>query len=138
MLPARGFIEGYYGNPWSTQDRINLMKWGGYYKLNSYFYAPKNDPKHNSGWRELYTDEEIETLIKPLADAGNASKCRFVYALHTFMNNPVRFDTEEELSGRSGNRAGKIRAGHCSGRPDRWLFLRTTRQMSEVKTISDS
>ena len=24
---SRGFIEGYYGNPWSTQDRINLMKW---------------------------------------------------------------------------------------------------------------
>ena len=94
-VASRGFIEGYYGNPWSTQDRINLMEWGGYYKLNSYFYAPKNDPKHNSNWRELYTDEEIETLIKPLADAGNASKCRFVYALHTFMNSPVRFDTEE-------------------------------------------
>ena len=94
-VASRGFIEGYYGNPWSTEDRINLMTWGGYYKLNSYFYAPKNDPKHNSNWRQLYTDEEIETLIKPLADAGNASKCRFVYALHTFMNNAVRFDTEE-------------------------------------------
>lgn len=94
-VASRGFIEGYYGNPWSTQDRINLMKWGGYYKLNSYFYAPKNDPKHNAQWRTLYTDEEIETLIKPLADAGNESKCRFVFALHTFMNNPVRFDTEE-------------------------------------------
>ena len=94
-VASRGFIEGYYGNPWSTQDRINLMKWGGYYKLNSYFYAPKNDPKHNAQWRTLYTDEEIETLIKPLADAGNESKCRFVFALHTFMNNPIRFDTEE-------------------------------------------
>ena len=94
-VASRGFIEGYYGNPWSTQDRINLMKWGGYYKLNSYFYAPKNDPKHNAQWRTLYTDEEIETLIKPLADAGNESKCRFVFALHTFMNSPVRFDTEE-------------------------------------------
>lgn len=94
-VASRGFIEGYYGNPWSTEDRINLMTWGGYYKLNSYFYAPKNDPKHNSSWRELYTQEELDTLIKPLADAGNASKCRFVYALHTFMNNAVRFDTEE-------------------------------------------
>ena len=68
------------------------MKWGGYYKLNSYFYAPKNDPKHNAKWRELYTEEELNTLIRPLAEAGNASKCRFVYALHTFMYNPVRFD----------------------------------------------
>ena len=91
-VASRGFIEGYYGNPWSTEDRINLMKWGGYYKLNSYFYAPKNDPKHNAKWRELYTEEELNTLIGPLAEAGNASKCRFVYALHTFMYNPVRFD----------------------------------------------
>ena len=88
-VASRGFIEGYYGNPWSTQDRINLMTWGGYYKLNSYFYAPKDDPKHNAKWRELYTAEEIETLIKPLADAGNASKCRFVYALHPYMYNPI-------------------------------------------------
>ena len=88
-VASRGFIEGYYGNPWSTQDRINLMTWGGYYKLNSYFYAPKEDPKHNAKWRELYTEEEIETLIKPLADAGNASKCRFVFALHPYMYNPI-------------------------------------------------
>ena len=53
---SRGFIEGYYGNPWSTEDRVNLMKWGGYYKLNAYFYAPKDDPKHRTQWDELYTD----------------------------------------------------------------------------------
>ena len=32
-VASRGFIEGYYGNPWSTTDRIKLMEWGGYYKL---------------------------------------------------------------------------------------------------------
>lgn len=94
-VASRGFIEGYYGNPWSTDDRANLMTWGGYYKLNSYFYAPKDDPKHNAKWRELYTQEELNTKIKPLAEAGNASKCRFVFALHPFMNNPVRFNSEE-------------------------------------------
>lgn len=49
-VASRGFIEGYYGNPWSTEDRCKLMEWGGYYKLNSYFYAPKDDPKHNAKW----------------------------------------------------------------------------------------
>ena len=88
-VASRGFIEGYYGNPWSVEDRANLMTWGGYYKLNSYFYAPKDDPKHNAKWRELYTEEEIETQIRPLAEAGNASKCRFVYALHPYMYNPI-------------------------------------------------
>lgn len=94
-VSSRGFIEGYYGNPWSTADRVNLMKWGGYYKLNSYFYAPKDDPKHNRNWRALYEQDEIEKKIKPLAAAGNASKCRFVFALHPFMNDPIRFDSKE-------------------------------------------
>ena len=92
---SRGFIEGYYGNPWSTEDRVNLMTWGGYYKLNAYFYAPKDDPKHRANWDELYTDEELESKIRPLAEAGNASKCRFVYALHPFPSgNNFRFDTD--------------------------------------------
>ena len=95
-VASRGFIEGYYGNPWSVEDRANLMTWGGYYKLNSYFYAPKDDPKHNAKWRELYTEEEIETLIKPLAEAGNASKCRFVFALHPYMYNPITDSNYDE------------------------------------------
>ncbi len=86
---TRGFIEGYYGNPWSTRDRVALMEWGGYYKLNAYFYAPKDDPKHNAQWRDKYTQEEIDEKIKPLAEAGNKSKVRFVYALHPFMSNPI-------------------------------------------------
>lgn len=86
---TRGFIEGYYGNPWSTEDRVNLMMWGGYYKLNAYVYAPKDDPKHNAQWRTLYTEEELTEKIDPLAKAGNESKCRFVYALHPFMSNPI-------------------------------------------------
>ena len=95
-VASRGFIEGYYGNPWSVEDRANLMTWGGYYKLNSYFYAPKDDPKHNAEWRELYTEEEINTLIKPLAEAGNASKCRFVFALHPYMHNPITDSNYDE------------------------------------------
>ena len=93
-VASRGFIEGYYGNPWSTEDRCKLMEWGGYYKLNSYFYAPKDDPKHNAKWRDLYTEEEINTKIKPLAEAGNKSKCRFVFALHPYMNHAIRYNSE--------------------------------------------
>ncbi|MCI9093950.1 MAG: hypothetical protein HFF36_09270 [Coprobacillus sp.] len=83
-VKSRGFIEGYYGNPWSTSDRCDLMEWGGYYKLNSYFYAPKDDPKHRTQWNVLYTDDEIKNKIDPLVKAGNDSKCRFVFALHPF------------------------------------------------------
>lgn len=91
----RGFIEGYYGQPWTTEDRAKLMEFGGEFKMNIYFYAPKNDPKHNEQWRVPYSEEELEDLIKPLAEAGERSKCRFGYALHCFMSSPFRFDTED-------------------------------------------
>ena len=94
----RGFIEGYYGNPWSNEDRADLMTFGGDYKLNNYIYAPKDDPKHNAQWRSLYSEDELNDIAK-LAQAGNESKCYYVYALHTFMHNPVRFDShyDEDL-----------------------------------------
>ena len=93
-VKGRGFIEGYYGEPWSNEDRAELMTFGGDFKMNSYIYAPKDDPKHNGKWRELYTEDELVKISK-LAEAGNASKTRFVYTLHPFMNNAIRFNTEE-------------------------------------------
>lgn len=90
---SRGFIEGYYGNPWSLEDRIDLMQFGGEIKMNQYVYAPKDDPYHNAQWRTLYDDAKLQE-IRALAQAGNESKCFFVYALHTFMNNAIRFDTD--------------------------------------------
>lgn len=94
-VPFRGFIEGYYGQPWTVEDRIALMEFGGELKMNIYFYAPKDDPKHNAQWRVPYSDEEIEQMITPMAEAGERTKCRFGYALHCFMNSPFRFDTQE-------------------------------------------
>lgn len=94
-VETRGFIEGYYGNPWSTEDRVELMRWGGLFKQNAYIYAPKDDPKHNAKWRDLYSTEEIAKLSQ-LAQAGNESKCRFVYALHPFMNSPISFGSSYE------------------------------------------
>lgn len=90
-IEFRGFIEGYYGNPWSHEDRIDLMQFGSEIKMNQYIYAPKDDPLHNSSWRQLY-DEEGLKKISELAQAGNESKCFFVYALHTFMNSPINFN----------------------------------------------
>lgn len=90
----RGFIEGYYGNPWSNEDRAELMKYGGEYKMNQYIFAPKDDPYHNSKWRELYPADALEG-VKKLAQVGNETKNRYVYALHPFMHNAIRFNTEE-------------------------------------------
>ncbi|RIX52502.1 hypothetical protein D3P08_13030 [Paenibacillus nanensis] len=81
----RGFIEGFYGFPWSHEDRISLMRFGGTIKMNSYIFAPKDDKYHNSAWRTLYPAEEL-AKIKELVDVGHESKTQFVWAIHPGFN----------------------------------------------------
>ena len=92
-IKNRGFIEGYYGNPWSNADRAELMRYGGDLKLTQYFFAPKDDPYHNKKWRELYPEEKLAE-IRELARVGNQSKTRYVWTIHPFMNNRIRFGNE--------------------------------------------
>lgn len=80
----RGFIEGYYGIPWSNEDRMSLMKFGGDFKMTSYIFAPKDDPYHKNKWREPYPAEEI-AKIKEMVKVGNDAKCHFVWTAHPFM-----------------------------------------------------
>ncbi len=84
----RGFIEGYYGIPWSVEDRISLMEFGGDFKMNIYIFAPKDDEYHNSNWRTLYPDDKLED-IREMVAAGTASKCRFAWAIHPFMHDKI-------------------------------------------------
>ena len=92
----RGFIEGYYGIPWSNEDRMSLMEFGGEFKMTSYVFAPKDDPYHTSKWRELYPADEI-AAIKEMAELGNSVKCRFVWTAHPFMGGFKTNDVAGEI-----------------------------------------
>ncbi|MEG1287327.1 MAG: beta-N-acetylglucosaminidase domain-containing protein [Clostridium sp.] len=81
----RGFIEGFYGFPWSNESRMDLMKFGGEFKMNSYIYAPKDEPYHNSKWREPYPADKLAEIAE-MVEAGKKSKCEFVWAIHPGMN----------------------------------------------------
>lgn len=77
----RGFIEGFYGYPWSHEDRMDLMKFGGQQKLNTYIYAPKDDPYHRKNWRDFYPTEKAQEIAE-LAAAGHANNLNFVWTIH--------------------------------------------------------
>lgn len=81
----RGFIEGYYGIPWTTEERIELMKFGGKFKTNIYIYAPKDDPYHSANWRGLYSPADLAELKEQIA-AGAQTKTRFAWAIHPFLH----------------------------------------------------
>lgn len=92
----RGVVEGYYGIPWSNENVVSYMEWGSKFKLNTFIYAPKDDPYHNSQWRDKYPEEELNKM-KEMIEAGTRTKVRFIYAIHPFMSNGINkndFDNE--------------------------------------------
>ncbi|MGL5348136.1 MAG: protein O-GlcNAcase [Peptostreptococcaceae bacterium] len=58
-LKLSGVIEGFYGRPWSHEDRLDCIKFIGDKSMNTYMYAPKDDTYHRDLWRELYPQNRI-------------------------------------------------------------------------------
>ena len=77
----RGYVEGFYGYPWSHEDRAQLFVDTTVYKMTTYIYAPKDDPYHRGSWRTLYPEEEANN-IKELAQIAAANNMEFVWTIH--------------------------------------------------------
>lgn len=78
----RGVVEGFYGEPWSFENRISLLNFMGSIKSNTYIYGPKDDPYHSSPhWRDPYPADKAEE-IKKLVNTANENNVNFVWAIH--------------------------------------------------------
>ena len=79
---SRGSVEGFYGNPWSHQDRISQFKFYGSLKLNTYIYGPKDDPYHSSpNWRKPYPEKDANQIKELVKEAKN-NEIDFTWAIH--------------------------------------------------------
>ncbi len=79
-VPVRGAIEGFYGPPFSHEQRLSLLRFLGEQHYNCYVYAPKNDPLHRERWREPYTREEL-ARFRALATFAASQGVDFLYAI---------------------------------------------------------
>ncbi|XP_048869366.1 protein O-GlcNAcase [Brienomyrus brachyistius] len=90
-----GVVEGFYGRPWTMEQRKELFrrqqKWG----LNTYLYAPKDDYKHRMFWREMYSVEEAEQLMTLMASAKEHG-IEFIYAISPGLD--ITFSNQKEVS----------------------------------------
>lgn len=81
-VPYRGVVEGFYGTPWSYEDRLSQLDFYGRNKLNVYIYGPKDDPYHSvPNWRKPYPETEakqIQSLVERARDNGVI----FYWAIH--------------------------------------------------------
>lgn len=76
----RGVIEGFYGKPWAHEDRLWLLERMGRWGMNTYVYAPKDDPFHLARWREPYPDGQLAEF-RALVSAGERAGVRVGFAV---------------------------------------------------------
>lgn len=79
-MPIRGTIEGFYGKPWTHDDRIRHLDFLATVKANTYVYSPKDDPFARARWREPYPAATLAEL-GTLAARARADHVDFVYAI---------------------------------------------------------
>jgi len=79
---VRGVVEGFYGIPWSYETRKNMIKMMGRMKMNSFVYAPKDDPYHfGADWATPYPDDLLSELAE-LAELAKLNHVSFVWTTH--------------------------------------------------------
>lgn len=78
----RGVVEGFYGAPWTQENRMDQLKFYGSVKANTYIYGPKDDPYHSSpNWRKPYPQKEAENISR-LVQVARENFVDFVWAIH--------------------------------------------------------
>ncbi len=77
---VRGVVEGFYGKPWQHEDRLWLLERMQTWGMNTYVYAPKDDPLHLERWREPYPDEKLAEF-RELVRAGERAGVRVGFAV---------------------------------------------------------
>ena len=58
----RGVIEGFHGRPWTQEQRLGMVDFLAERGMNTFVYAPKDDPKLRDDWRAEYEPGELERL----------------------------------------------------------------------------
>ena len=76
----RGIVEGFYGRPWTHEQRLDMIRFIGARGMNRFVYAPKDDPLMRREWATEYDAADrarIEELVMTCGDHG----VEFVYCI---------------------------------------------------------
>ncbi len=94
LFAVRGYIEGFYGRPWSNENRRMMLELMSFYGMNTYYYAPKDDPYHRDKWSELYPEKELSVLSE-LATLCKEKFVRFHYCIAPGLS--MKYSSDEDF-----------------------------------------
>lgn len=90
----RGIVEGFFGPPWSMAHRAAMFAFGAARGMNTYLYAPKDDPYHRERWQLPYPEPEWRELCR-LIEVARGKGIDFVYGFHP--GKDLRFAASEPV-----------------------------------------
>ena len=96
----RGIIEGYYGTPWTKEERWSLDHFMIQHRLNTYMYAPKMDLYHRNLWRESYPEDkfhELTTFFHQLQKAFITPWFCMSPSYHAKESHPISYSSKEDF-----------------------------------------
>jgi beta-N-acetylglucosaminidase len=70
MFAVAGVLEGFYGQPWTWDEREAVMQRCVPAGLDWYVWAPKSDPLHRKSWRDPFTQEHLDGFARLIAVEG--------------------------------------------------------------------
>lgn len=65
-----GVILGYYGRPWSHDERVDSLRWLSDRGMDTFVFAPKDDSYQRANWREPYPDDQFQAFTTEIHVAG--------------------------------------------------------------------
>ncbi|MBR3779798.1 MAG: beta-N-acetylglucosaminidase domain-containing protein [Clostridia bacterium] len=94
LFAVRGYLEGFYGKPWTNENRRMMLELMSFYGMNTYYYAPKDDPYHRDKWSELYPENELSALSE-LAALCREKFVKFHYCIAPGLS--MKYSSEEDF-----------------------------------------
>ncbi|MEU4212994.1 beta-N-acetylglucosaminidase domain-containing protein [Streptomyces sp. NPDC026206] len=77
---VRGLTEGFYGQPWSHEQRLAQLDFMGRTKQNRYLYAPGDDPYRQARWRAPYPARQ-RAAFRELAERARRNHVTLGWAI---------------------------------------------------------
>ncbi|MGW7450691.1 beta-N-acetylglucosaminidase domain-containing protein [Streptomyces sp. NPDC054787] len=78
--PVRGITEGFYGEPWTQEQRLAQLDFMGRTKQNRLLLAPGDDPYRTTAWRQDYPGERQQEF-RALAERARANRVVLAWAV---------------------------------------------------------
>jgi hyaluronoglucosaminidase len=91
----RGVIEGFYGNPWTHAQRLDMIRFLGRHGMNTFVYGPKDDQLVRRKWKEPYSGDALARLREVVA-AGAGSDVEVAYAISPGLS--IRYSSAADLA----------------------------------------